>query len=248
LLFQDRFWQTKKKRGLVLKQKKTTINEQLATLSVRYDVYPAELFNALVAAKESEKSTAGELSVEYRGSINNEAIFLIKKNGSIVVQFRVEEELLSRKDIHFDNWMNTDKVRKQIARQTPSELTVSLIKDLRVGMRKVNVDAQVLEVPKPQTVYTQFGNRALLSNAIISDESGKIKLSLWDQQINTISVGDSIQIRNASVAAFKGEPQLRLGKTATLNVTQKTPSPNSTKPPKNEDTDKTKSTDKIVMA
>jgi len=229
-----------------MKQKKTTINEQLATLSVRYDVYPAELFNALVVAKDSGKATAGELTVEYRGSINSESIFLIKKNDNIVVQFRVEEELLARKDIHFDNWMNTDRIRKQIARQSPSELTISLIKDLRIGMKKVNVDAQVLEIPKPQMVYTQFGNRAMLSNAIIADESGKIKLSLWDQQIDTVNVGDTIQIRNASVASFKGEPQLRLGKTATLTVTKHAPP--KTKPSRTKKVSKTGSEKKVVYA
>ena len=230
-----------------MKQKKTTISEQLATLSIKYDVYPAELFNALVSGKELGKATAGELAVEYRGSINNEAIFLIKKDGSIVVQFRVEEELLSRKDIHFENWMNTDKVRKQIARQTPSESAVSSIKDLRVGMKKINVDVHVLEVPKPQTVYTQFGNRAILCNAIVADDSGKIKLSLWDQQIDSISVGDHIQIRSASVAAFKGEPQLRLGKTATLTVTQHK-SQNTPKSSKNKKSAKVKTAKKVVIA
>lgn len=203
-----------------MKQKKTTIGEQLATLSVRYDVYPAELFNALVTAKESRKTTAGELSVEYRGSINKEAIFLIKKAEAVVVQFRVEEELLAKKDIQFDNWMDTEKIRKQIAKQNPAEPIISSIKDLRIGMKKVNVDAKVVEVPKPQKVHTQFGNVAMLTNAWIEDDTGKIKLSLWDQQVNAVHTGDVVQIKNASVAAFKGEPQLRLGKNATVTVAE----------------------------
>ncbi len=203
-----------------MKQKKITIGEQLASLSVKYNVYPAELFNALVIAKEAGKACCEELAVEYRGSINGQAIFLIKKDNNVVVQFRVEEELLTRKDIRFENWMNTDKIRRQIAKQNPAEPTSTLIKDLRIGMKKINLEAQVTEVPKPQMVHTQFGNSALLTNAVIEDETGKIKLSLWDQQVNVITPGDSVEIKNATVAAFKGEPQLRLGKNATITVTQ----------------------------
>lgn len=224
-----------------MKQKKTTIGEQLASLSVKYNVYPTELFNSLVAAKENGKSKCGDLSVEYRGSIHAEAIFLIKKENNVVVQFRVEEELLTRKDIRFEHWMDTDKIRKQIAKQNPAEPTSTLIKDLRIGMKKVNLDAQVLEVPKPQMVHTQFGNSALLTNAWIEDQTGKIKLSLWDQQVNAIVAGDSIQIKNATVAAFKGEPQLRLGKNATITVNQENPA-NAEKAPK------TTSTKKVVCA
>jgi hypothetical protein len=220
LLFQDRFRQTDHNDGDNMKQKKTTIGEQLASLSVKYDVYPAELFNALVSAKASGKAFCEELSVEYRGSITGEAIFLIKKDGNVVVQFRVDEEMLTRKDIRFENWMETDKIRKQIAKQNPASPISLLIKDLRSGMKKVNVEAQVLEVPKPQMVHTQFGNSAMLTNAVIADESGKIKLSLWDTQVTAINTGDTIQINNASVAAFKGEPQLRLGKNAVITIIQ----------------------------
>lgn len=224
-----------------MKQKKTTIGEQLASLSVKYNVYPTELFNSLVTAKEKGKSKCGDLSVEYRGSIHTEAIFLIKKETNVVVQFRVEEELLTRKDIRFEHWMDTDKIRKQIAKQNPAEPTSTLIKDLRIGMKKVNLDAQVLEVPKPQMVHTQFGNSALLTNAWIEDQTGKIKLSLWDQQVNAIVAGDTIQIKNATVAAFKGEPQLRLGKNATITVTQENPA-------NAEKATKTTSTKKVVCA
>ncbi len=42
-------------------------------------VYPTELFQTLIKAKEQGKSACEDLTVEYRGSVNNEAIFLITK-------------------------------------------------------------------------------------------------------------------------------------------------------------------------
>jgi ssDNA-binding replication factor A large subunit len=35
---------------------------------------------------------------------------------------------------------------------------------------------------------------------------------LWNEQIDTISVGNTVQIENANVSAFRGEKQLRIGR------------------------------------
>jgi ssDNA-binding replication factor A large subunit len=40
---------------------------------------------------------------------------------------------------------------------------------------------------------------------------------LWNEQINFISVGDTIQIENAQASKFRGERQLRIGKKGTLS-------------------------------
>ena len=52
-------------------------------------------------------------------SYYDQAIFLIKKDDKVVAQFRVPEETLSRKDVSFDNWMDTSRIRKEIAKQNP---------------------------------------------------------------------------------------------------------------------------------
>jgi replication factor A1 len=203
-----------------LNRKKPTITEHLAFLSVKHCVYLAELFQALVSAREIGKSVCMDLRVEYRGSIDDEAIFLITKDNNVVVQFRVAEEFLLKKDMPFESWMDTDKIRKQMSRQNLAPRLSTLVQDLRHGMKKVNVEAEVLETPKPSLVHTQYGNSAMLTNAWIADETGKIKLCLWNEQANSVAEGDTIQIKNAAVSTFKGERQLRLGKTGTINVLQ----------------------------
>jgi len=206
-----------------MRSKKPSINEHLASLSVQYDVYPAELFQALVGARKSGKAKAScqQLSVEYRGSVDDEAIFLIKQNEAALVQFRVCEDTLLREDFAFDDWMDNSKIRKQIAKLNPQGPVSAFICDLRHGMKKVNLEGKVLKIDEPRMVYTQFGNSALLANATIEDETGKIKLCLWDKQVNSIAVGDKVQVANATVATFKGEKQLRLGKTGTVTVASK---------------------------
>jgi ssDNA-binding replication factor A large subunit len=188
---------------------------------VQYGVYPAEIFQSLVAARKGKRVMCQDLTVEYRGSVDEEAIFLIKRAQNVVGQFRVAEETLQRNNIAFDNWMETDKVRRQIARLNPAQSMNASIGDLRHGMKKINLKAKVLKVEEPRLVHTQFGNEALLANALIEDNTGKIKLCLWDQQVSALTAGDIVQIGNASVSTFKGEKQVRIGKTGTLTVTQK---------------------------
>ena len=86
-------------------------------------------------------------------------------------------------------------------------------------MKRVNLKAEVLEMPKPAQVHTQFGNTVMVVNALVGDETGKTKLCLWEGQIGTIGVGDNIELKNAQVCVFRGERQLRLGKNGVLKVT-----------------------------
>ena len=200
-----------------MRQKKSTLGEHLALLSVKYNIYPNEVFQALITARNNEKAVCGNLTVEYRGKVKNETIFLITKETDVVAQFRVDEEFLHRKDNPFESWMSTEKIRKKIAKQNTESIYTS-IHDLRAGMKRVNLKAEVIEIPKPAQVHTQFGNTVMVVNALVGDDTGKTKLCLWEGQINTITVEDNIELRNAQVCVFRGEKQLRLGKNGSLSI------------------------------
>jgi replication factor A1 len=200
-----------------LNRKKYTIMDQLAFLSIKQGIYPAELHKAMLIAREKGKTTCQNLTIEYRGSIKDAAIFLFTKDTKVVVQFRVAEELL-RKDICFEN-ISYGRNMKQMNSQISPKLSM-MVQDLRHGMKKVNIEAKVLETTKPSIVQTRFGNSAKVTNAWIADGTGKIKLCLWNEQADLITVGDTVQIKNASVFTFRGERQVRLGKTAIVNVVQ----------------------------
>jgi hypothetical protein len=203
----------------ILKDKKPTIIEHLAFLSVKYTVYLAELFSGLVLARETGKSECQQLTITYRGTFKKEAVFLITKGEKVVVQFRVEESFLNRKDFTFESWLNTDRIRRQIAKQVP-ESNIRLISDLRHGMKKVNVKGQVSQASEPLLIHTRYGNNIMLTNVWVEDDTGKIKLCLWGEQANSAIVGETIQIKNASVFTYKGERQLRVGKTGTISCQQ----------------------------
>src|SRR3972149_2221091 len=72
--FSRRFWQTK--NGIEnINQKKPTIIEHLAFLSVKHGVYLSELFQTLVAAREQGTATRENLTIKYRGRIGKDSIF-----------------------------------------------------------------------------------------------------------------------------------------------------------------------------
>ena len=129
--------------------------EYLAFLSIKEGIYLSELYQAMIDAKEkTAEANCQKLMIEYRGNVKTESIFLITKDASVIAQFRIDEELLLRKNICFENWLDTDKIRKQLSRQNPPG-TSTMVQNMRHGMKKVSLEAKVLETPKPTMVQTQ---------------------------------------------------------------------------------------------
>ncbi len=197
-------------------RRKKSAGEYLACLSVKYEVDPDALFCALLSAGENRKSRCGNLSIECRGKTKGKIIFLITEDSEVIAQFPLSENFLSRQGNPIRNFMETDRVRKHIAKKNRSAASRS-IRDLRTGMSHVSLKAKVLEVTQPKHVVTRYGNLASLAKALIADETGKIKLCLWNKQIDSVAAGDTIQIENARTSTFRGEKQLSLGKKGTLN-------------------------------
>jgi len=198
-----------------LKRKKSS-GEYLAYISAKHDVDSDALFCALLSAGENKKTRCGNLSIQCRGKVKGKVIFLITKDTEVVAQLPVSEDFLSQKGNPLRNFMETDMVRRHVTRKAKLPASCS-IGDLRHGMNHVNLKAKVLEVTKPKQVFTRYGNFATLAKAVIADGTGEIKLCLWNEQIDAVSAGDTVQIENARTSTFRGERQLSLGKNGTLS-------------------------------
>jgi len=93
------------------------------------------------------------------------------------------------------------------------------IADLNVGMKSVSVKAKVVEVSEPREVFSRFSNRLnRVATAVVEDESGRINLSLWNEQIDKVKVNDTVQINNGYVTEFRGIKHLNIGRYGTLEV------------------------------
>jgi replication factor A1 len=91
------------------------------------------------------------------------------------------------------------------------------ISELKAGMRNVSVTGKIDSVGEPRTVNLKAGGTNDVADAIISDESGSIKLSLWGEDINKVRAGDTVSIENGYINTFKGENSINIGKFGKLN-------------------------------
>ena len=85
------------------------------------------------------------------------------------------------------------------------------ISELSAGQGNVNVAGTITEVGEVKT-FNKFGKELTVSNAILKDDSGTIKLTLWNDEASKFKEGDQVKIENGYVNEFQGEPQLTAGK------------------------------------
>lgn len=86
-------------------------------------------------------------------------------------------------------------------------------------MKQVEVEGKVTEKSETREVTSRFKNETYnVANAVIADETGSIKLTLWNEQIDQVNVDSMIKIENGYVTSFRGEMQLNIGKYGKLTV------------------------------
>jgi replication factor A1 len=128
----------------------------------------------------------------------------------------VSREFLLERFNPIKDFMKTIMVQRLLVKRSMDSRSLP-IRDLRHGMRNVSLKARVLEILTSKLIYTRFGNYASVANALIADETGTIKLCLWNEQITSVSKGDTIQIEKGRMSSFRGERQLSIGRTGTLS-------------------------------
>ena len=85
------------------------------------------------------------------------------------------------------------------------------INELTTGQGNVDVQGTIKEVGEPRT-FNRFGRELVVVNAVLEDDSGNIKLTLWNEDANKFKQGDVVKITNGYVNEFQGEAQLTAGK------------------------------------
>jgi replication factor A1 len=93
------------------------------------------------------------------------------------------------------------------------------IKELQSGMKRVEVEVDVVDKANPRQVQSRFKDETYnIADAVVQDETGTIKMPLWNEQIDQVNVGDKIKIENGYITSFKGELQLNIGKYGKLTI------------------------------
>jgi len=179
--------------------------EYLIYIANMHDIDPYELLNSLIESEEKRSTTCGPLKIMLRERSKNHAIFLLTSESKIVAQMRFERTI----------WENPTQARDLCSlliedyRPRESSKPPSSIKDLRKGMK--NVDLRVTVTGKSEIIERDSPHEhssLRLCIASVADSSGSIRLPLWNDQINAVSIGDQIDIKNASVKTFQGLLQI----------------------------------------
>ena len=93
------------------------------------------------------------------------------------------------------------------------------IKELKDGMKKVSIEAKVMEKSETREVVSRFKDETYkVATVLIADDTGTIKLTLWNDQIDRVNVNNTVKVDNGYITSFRGEIQLNAGKYGTLTV------------------------------
>jgi len=95
-----------------------------------------------------------------------------------------------------------------------------VIKELQPKQSNVNVEGEITEKGEVRE-FQKFGNPGRVCSAKIKDESGEIGLTLWNDQIDQVKVGDRVRITKGYVNEWQGEMQLTTGRFGQLEVLSK---------------------------
>jgi len=192
--------------------------EYLALISMEYGIDSNDFFGSFIEAWKRQESTCKSLSIECRKRTRDYAVFLITDGFKVVAQFSIPKHIL-KETSPLKEFALTRALRRKIAKRI--EVKHPRIRDLKSGMKRIDLKARVIEIPKPRSVITRFGNFATVANVSVKDETGIIQIPLWNKQIDAVSVGDTIQVENARVVNFRGERQLMVGRGGQLSVIEK---------------------------
>ena len=95
-------------------------------------------------------------------------------------------------------------------------------------MSNVSVEGKIIDIGEVREVNTRYGKKTV-ADAIIEDDTGQIKMSLWENQINSVRVGDKVSVSGAYITEFRDTLQLNIPRSGKLEVqTDKGTNPDGT--------------------
>ena len=94
------------------------------------------------------------------------------------------------------------------------------ISEIRPEMTNISVRARILSLQAPQSVRSKAGKSLRVAEALLSDKSGKIALTLWQNQIYKVKVNQVVDIKDAYASQYQGVTKLTLGRNGTLEVVE----------------------------
>lgn len=91
------------------------------------------------------------------------------------------------------------------------------INEIKRGMSNIALQAKIVDISPPRQVQTKFGVRSV-ADATLEDDSGQITLSLWENNITSVRVGDMVNVSGAYTTEFRDKLQLNIPRIGKIEI------------------------------
>jgi len=87
---------------------------------------------------------------------------------------------------------------------------------LKSNLRDLKVVVKILSIGEPRVISSRRDrSEHRVTEALVGDETGCVLLTLWDNQIDALNIGDVYEIKNGYTNLFHGSLRLNMGKYGT---------------------------------
>ena len=100
---------------------------------------------------------------------------------------------------------------------------MAMCKDVWFMDSGINVVGKVERKGVPKLVDTKYGASKKVCGAFLKDETGEVRLTLWDSDAERIRSGYTIKIRNGYTTVFGGEKYLSSGFFGSMHIISTNP-------------------------
>jgi ssDNA-binding replication factor A large subunit len=164
----------------------------------------------MLAAREHGVSQCRKVSIELRVRSVASSIYMFSVEGKPVAQAHIPDDSVKQlEDLpdELSRYINTVEEDKDSKLDPNGERRIG---DLRLGLKGICFKAIVTKKSDVKAVTSRDGMPLLLCSVTLSDGTGEIPLTLWNNQTTTVFKGDRVQVRDARVGNFRGTIQLSL--------------------------------------
>ncbi len=95
------------------------------------------------------------------------------------------------------------------------------VNDLTENSKNVNATLKVIEIGETKEINSKFGTKHVCE-VKVADKTGSILMSLWDDQIGKIAVGDVIDVQNGYISIVRNSMRLNIGKYGKILLSETT--------------------------
>ncbi len=103
-----------------------------------------------------------------------------------------------------------------------TEDSIVSISELAPKMRSIDVEFKVLEKENPREVHSKRDNNThYVTDATVGDETGVVKMTLWDGAIERVKEGQTYILKDGYTDLFRGSLRLKIGRRSKLQESDK---------------------------